>query len=367
MFVSLLEPSAASAEYGLDACARLSTAAARRARSKCIEAVGAADRPAAERRIRPVGNVAGDAHRRRSSRVRKLGTIGLPLPDTDMKIVDVETGTREMPIGEDGELCIAGPAGDEGILEQARRDARTCCGRTPTAACGFTPATSRAMDADGYTSIVQRKKDMIIVDGFNVYPSEVEAVLYAHPAVRLAAVIGVPDAYHGEVVEGVRRAEAGRDADRRRDHRVLPREPRRLQGAAAGRNPRHAADERRRQDSLSRAARRARALAHPVHETHGARLPHLVEARATMSGLEFFRRMLAGEHAAAADDRPARHPHGRRSTKGASSSPRRSSEHVLQRHRRRARRLRGDAARLRARLRDQLGDAGRHGASPRSS
>jgi long-chain acyl-CoA synthetase len=57
------------------------------------------------------------------------------------------------------------------------------------------------MDEEGYTSIVQRKKDLIIVDGFNVYPSEVETVLYAHPAVRLAAVIGIPDAYHGEVVK----------------------------------------------------------------------------------------------------------------------------------------------------------------------
>src|SRR5262249_17502620 len=57
------------------------------------------------------------------------------------------------------------------------------------------------MDADGFTSIVQRKKDMIIVDGLNVYPSEVEAILYAHPAVRLAAAIGIPDAYHGEIVK----------------------------------------------------------------------------------------------------------------------------------------------------------------------
>jgi long-chain acyl-CoA synthetase len=57
------------------------------------------------------------------------------------------------------------------------------------------------MDDEGYTSIVQRKKDMIIVDGFNVYPSEVEAVLYAHPAVRLAAAIGLPDRYHGEIVK----------------------------------------------------------------------------------------------------------------------------------------------------------------------
>jgi len=57
------------------------------------------------------------------------------------------------------------------------------------------------VDEDGFTSIVQRKKDMIIVDGFNVYPSEVETILYTHPAIRLAAVVGVPDAYHGEVVK----------------------------------------------------------------------------------------------------------------------------------------------------------------------
>jgi long-chain acyl-CoA synthetase len=57
------------------------------------------------------------------------------------------------------------------------------------------------MDEDGFTAIVQRKKDLIIVDGFNVYPSEVETVLYAHPAVRLAAAIGVADAYHGEIVK----------------------------------------------------------------------------------------------------------------------------------------------------------------------
>jgi long-chain acyl-CoA synthetase len=57
------------------------------------------------------------------------------------------------------------------------------------------------MDDEGYCSIVQRKKDLIIVDGFNVYPSEVESVLYLHPAVKLAAVIGIPDTYHGEVVK----------------------------------------------------------------------------------------------------------------------------------------------------------------------
>jgi long-chain acyl-CoA synthetase len=68
------------------------------------------------------------------------------------------------------------------------------------------------VDDDGYTSVVQRKKDMIIVDGFNVYPSEVEAILYTHPAVRLAAVIGIPDPYHGETVRACLALKAGASA-----------------------------------------------------------------------------------------------------------------------------------------------------------
>jgi long-chain acyl-CoA synthetase len=131
---------------------------------------------------------------------RKPGTIGLPLPDTDMTIVDAETGLHHMPIGEPGELCIAGPQVMKGYWNQPEESAyalRTHVdGRT-----WFHTGDIAVMDADGYTSIVQRKKDMIIVDGFNVYPSEVETVLYAHPAVRLAAVIGIPDTYHGEVVK----------------------------------------------------------------------------------------------------------------------------------------------------------------------
>jgi long-chain acyl-CoA synthetase len=131
---------------------------------------------------------------------RKPGTIGLPLPDTDMKIVDVETGLRDLPIAEAGELCIAGPQVMKGYWnrpdETANALRRHGDGRT-----WFHTGDIARMDAEGYATIVQRKKDMIIVDGFNVYPSEVETVLYAHPAVRLAAVIGVPDSYHGEVVK----------------------------------------------------------------------------------------------------------------------------------------------------------------------
>jgi long-chain acyl-CoA synthetase len=131
---------------------------------------------------------------------RKFASIGLPLPDTDMKIVDIESGTREMPIGDAGELCIAGPQVMKGYWN--RPDETAAALRThEDGRIWFHTGDIATMDDDGYTYIVQRKKDMIIVDGFNVYPSEVEGVLYTHPGVRMAAVIGLPDAYHGEVVK----------------------------------------------------------------------------------------------------------------------------------------------------------------------
>jgi long-chain acyl-CoA synthetase len=131
---------------------------------------------------------------------RKMGTIGLPFPDTDVKIVDVESGTRELGVGETGELCIHGPQVMKGYWNKPAETAyalrQHADGRV-----WFHTGDIATMDEDGYTTIVQRKKDMIIVDGYNVYPSDVEGVLYTHPAVRLAAVIGVPDTYHGEIVK----------------------------------------------------------------------------------------------------------------------------------------------------------------------
>jgi long-chain acyl-CoA synthetase len=131
---------------------------------------------------------------------RKMGTVGLPFPDTDTKIVDVETGTRELPIGEVGELCISGPQVMKGYWNKAEESANVLR-RDDSGRVWFHTGDVARIDEDGYTSIVQRKKDMIIVDGFNVYPSDVESVLYSHPSVRLAAVIGIPDAYHGETVK----------------------------------------------------------------------------------------------------------------------------------------------------------------------
>ena len=130
---------------------------------------------------------------------RKLGSIGVPFPDTDTKVVDVETGLREMPFGEAGELCIAGPQVMKGYWNKPEESAQVLRADAD-GRIWFHTGDIAVVDEEGYTSIVQRKKDMIIVDGFNVYPSEVESVLYTHPAVRLAAVIGIPDAYHGETV-----------------------------------------------------------------------------------------------------------------------------------------------------------------------
>src|SRR3954471_18352851 len=131
---------------------------------------------------------------------RRLGSIGLPVPDTDMKIVDVEHGTREMPPGEAGEICISGPQVMKGYWNKPEESA-TVLRADAAGKMWFHTGDIGTMDADGFAHIVQRKKDMIIVDGFNVYPSEVESILYSHPAVRLAAVIGVPDTYHGETVK----------------------------------------------------------------------------------------------------------------------------------------------------------------------
>jgi long-chain acyl-CoA synthetase len=131
---------------------------------------------------------------------RKFGSIGLPMPDTDMKIVDVETGTREMPLGEPGELCICGPQVMKGYWNRPEESA-SVLRRHDDGRLWFHTGDVATMDEEGYSFIVQRKKDLIIVDGFNVYPSEVEGVLYSHAGVRMVAVIGLPDSYHGEVVK----------------------------------------------------------------------------------------------------------------------------------------------------------------------
>jgi long-chain acyl-CoA synthetase len=124
--------------------------------------------------------------------VNKPGSIGLPLPNTKIIVVDKEDPTRELPQGEAGEICIEGPQVMAGYWKRADSTANVMTnGRLRTGDVGY-------VDADGYTFIIDRLKDMITVGGFKVFPRRVEEVLYAHPAVKEAVVIGIPDAYLGE-------------------------------------------------------------------------------------------------------------------------------------------------------------------------
>ncbi|HKZ95325.1 MAG TPA: long-chain fatty acid--CoA ligase [Candidatus Bathyarchaeia archaeon] len=123
----------------------------------------------------------------------KIGTIGLPWPDTDAKIVDTQTGTKELSTGEDGELIITGPQIMKGYwnLPQETKDILRQ---------GWLYTGDIAhMDPDGYFHITDRKKDLIKYKGYSVYPREIEDILYEHPAIKLCAVIGKPDKTAGEI------------------------------------------------------------------------------------------------------------------------------------------------------------------------
>ncbi len=119
------------------------------------------------------------------------GTIGLPVPSTDISIRDDDG--RELPLGEVGEICIRGPQVMAGYWNRPEETARcmTQDGFLKSGDMGF-------MDAAGYTKIVDRKKDMILVSGFNVYPNELEEIVALHPGVLEVAAIGVPDDHSGE-------------------------------------------------------------------------------------------------------------------------------------------------------------------------
>jgi long-chain acyl-CoA synthetase len=125
--------------------------------------------------------------------INKTGTIGQPVPGTTVKLVDREDPAKPAPKGEPGELVFSGPQVMQGYWGRPDADAETF-------ANGFLRSGDVAtIDDDGYIRVVDRLKDMIAVGGFKVFPSQIEAVLYKHPAVKEALVIGVPDAYHGEM------------------------------------------------------------------------------------------------------------------------------------------------------------------------
>ena len=125
---------------------------------------------------------------------RKVGSIGLPLPDTEARIVDTETGERELPVGDAGELVIRGPQVMKGYWNAPEETAATLRG-------GWLHTGDIArMDDDGYFFIVDRKKDLVIVGGLKVYPREIEEMLHGHPKVKEAAVAGVSHRVRGELL-----------------------------------------------------------------------------------------------------------------------------------------------------------------------
>ncbi len=131
----------------------------------------------------------------------KAHSIGVPLPDTDVKIVDTETGSQELQVGEIGEIIIKGPQVMKGYWNLPT-ETKNALRVGPDGQDGwFYSGDIGYMDEEGYFHISDRKKDMIIAGGYNIYPADVEAVLFEHPKIREAAVIGVPDQYRGESVK----------------------------------------------------------------------------------------------------------------------------------------------------------------------
>ena len=125
----------------------------------------------------------------------KVGSIGLPISDTDIRIVDVDTGKKDMPAGESGEVLIKGPQVTEGYHKRPDETKEAVKGGwLYTGDIGI-------MDEEGYFFIVDRKKDMIIAGGYNIYPRDIDEVLFEHPKVSEACAIGVPHEYRGETVK----------------------------------------------------------------------------------------------------------------------------------------------------------------------
>jgi long-chain acyl-CoA synthetase len=141
---------------------------------------------------------------------RKIGTIGFPLPGTDIKVIDINTGLNELPRGEDGEIAICGPQVMQGYWQRPEENENVF--REIDGKRYFLTGDIGHIDEEGYILITDRKKDMIIVGGFNVYPRDVEDILFTHPKVALAAAVGVPDAKRGETVKAFIQLKPGETA-----------------------------------------------------------------------------------------------------------------------------------------------------------
>ena len=126
----------------------------------------------------------------------RLASVGMPVHNTQQKIVDIETGKHEMPVGEDGEIILRGPQIMKGYWKAPEETARVLRNGW------FFTGDIGHVDEDGFTYIVDRKKEMIKYKGFPVAPAELESLLLEHPAIMDAAVIGIPDEEAGELIKG---------------------------------------------------------------------------------------------------------------------------------------------------------------------
>lgn len=140
----------------------------------------------------------------------KPGSAGVPLPDTDCRIVDAESGQRDLKTGEAGEILLKGPQRMLGYYKRPEETAEALRdGWFHTGDIGY-------MDEEGYLYVVDRKKDMVIAGGFNIYPREIDEVLYEHPKIQEACAVGLPDPYRGETLKAfvvVRKGETLTEAE----------------------------------------------------------------------------------------------------------------------------------------------------------
>ena len=141
---------------------------------------------------------------------RKIGSVGMPFLSTDIKIVDLETGLQELPRGEDGEIAASGPQIMLGYWNKPGANEEVF--REIDGKRYFLTGDIGHLDEEGFIIITDRKKDLIIVGGFNAYPKEIEEELYTHPKVALVAVVGVPDPRSGEAVKAFIQLKPGEEA-----------------------------------------------------------------------------------------------------------------------------------------------------------
>ena len=175
---------------------------------------------------------------------RKPGSIGTPIEEVEMRVVD--ENDEEVPQGEIGEIVIRGHNVMKGYWQRPEATAEAMRGGW------FHSGDMARVDEDGYFFIVDRKKDLIIRGGYNVYPREVEEVLYEHPKIREAAVVGVPHDEWGEEIGAAVVLHDGRGADAGGGQRVRARADRRLQVPAGRLVPRRAAEGPDREDPQAR-------------------------------------------------------------------------------------------------------------------